>query len=190
MDRSRFVFITGPMFSGKTEELLRIAHRYEIAGKTVLKVKPKKDGRFGEDVICTHNNNAVVAKDIRKFEDIFPIISNYAGEFDAIFIDEIQFIEEVKIEAIRYLVEELGINLFVCGLTLDSYRDPFQNMWAILPYAEIVQLEAVCSFCGCFAAKYTHRKTEKTTEQVFIGGKDEYCATCLPCLLKTDGYSK
>jgi thymidine kinase len=189
MGKTIFAFITGPMFSGKTEELLRIAHRYEIAGKKILVLKPKKDKRFGKGVISTHNNRSVVARDIKSFEDIYPIVSNHAEGFDAIFIDEIQFVEDVKIESIRYIVEQLKIDLFVCGLTLDSFRNPFPNMWSILPYAEIKQLHSVCNYCGDFSALFTYRKGQESTEQVFVGGKNEYSAICQTCLMKMDGYS-
>lgn len=187
MEQTKFVFITGPMFSGKTEELLRIEHRYTIAGKRTLTLKPKKDGRFGEGVITTHNKRSVVARDIKNFDDIFPIIANRADTIDAVFIDEIQFIDNVSIESIRYMVEQLRTDLYVSGLTLDSFRNPFPNMMSILPYADIKQLHSVCNFCGNLYARYTHRKTQESTDQVFVGGKDEYSAICQNCQIKMDG---
>jgi len=179
-----FVFITGPMFSGKTEELLRIKNRYSIANKPHLLFKPKKDQRYGKCIVQTHNSHAIVALEIKKFDDIFPYIANSREKIEAVFIDEIQFIESVSVDIIRELTENQGIKLYVCGLTLDSFRNPFPNMKHILPYSKIIQLTSVCSFCGDLNAEYTYRKNSENTKQVFIGASSEYSAICHNCIEK------
>jgi thymidine kinase len=182
MTPGKFTFITGPMFCGKTEELIRIATRYTIANKRVLVFKPKKDKRYGTGVICSHNQKALLAHEITSFHDILPKIHNHIKGYQGIFVDEIQFINDVNITEIRNITDHLGINLYVAGLTLDSFRVPFEGVLPILPYAEIIYLESVCNFCGSFSAKYTYRKSEESTEQLFVGGKEAYCAICANCL--------
>jgi len=177
-----FKFITGPMFCGKTEELIRIATRYTIAQNRVLVCSPKKDTRFGKGVICSHNEKALQSEEIKNFSDILPKIMNHRLRYDGIFVDEIQFVNRVNITEIRYITECLGIDLYVAGLTLDSFRVPFPEILNILPYADILHLEAVCDFCGSFSARYTYRKTAESTEQLFVGGKESYCAICSTCL--------
>lgn len=179
-----FKFITGPMFCGKTEELIRIATRYTIGGKRILICSPKRDDRYGAGVICTHNEKAVSAEEIIRFSDVFPKIFNHKKKFDAIFIDEIQFIQDVNIKDIRSITEGLKTDLYVAGLTLDSFREPFPEIMNVLPYAEILQLDSVCDFCGSLYAKYTHRKTTESKQQVLVGGKESYCAICVECLNK------
>lgn len=182
MEPGKLVLITGPMFCGKTEELIRIATRYTIANKKVVMFKPKKDGRYGKGVIVAHNEQCIRAEDITKLEDIIPRLININTKIHGIFIDEIQFIENVNIKTIRYLTEEMGIDLYASGLTLDSFREPFKEILGILPYAEIIQLTSVCDFCGGFSAIYTHRKSNKPLTQVLVGGKESYCAICAKCL--------
>lgn len=186
MDSKDFILITGPMFSGKTEELLRIANRYQIAGKHILVLKPKKDKRYGENVVVTHDNNGVAATEIISLLDVFPLLENHRRKYDAIFIDEFQFLQDVDIDLVRDIVEVRGISLYVSGLVLDSFREPFSSMVKILPYANILQLNAVCNFCGGFSAKYTYRKTKSDESQILIGGKNLYSAICLDCLLKRE----
>jgi len=178
------------MFCGKTEELLRISNRYLIAEKRVLILKPKKDDRYGTGVICTHNNKATQAIEITEFDDIFPLIFNDTRKFDAIFIDEIQFINAITIDSIRNITEKLDINLYVSGLILDSFRNPFPEILNIVPYAEILELTAVCNFCGEFTAKYTYRIIKEEKEQILVGGKDLYCAICPKCLQGVTKYGK
>jgi len=181
-----FKFITGPMFCGKTEELIRIATRYSIANKSVLICKPKKDDRYGKGVICSHNEKALQAQEIDKLEDILPKLYNYHGGYDAVFVDEIQFVKEVDISIIRGITEDLNINFYASGLTLDSFRVPFDEILNILPYAEILQLTSVCIFCGSFSAIYTCRNDETQKEQVLVGGKEVYSAICANCHQKRE----
>ena len=180
----RFVFITGPMFCGKTEELLKTAKIYRIAGKDVLVCKPKSDDRYISGSVCTHDKVSMSATELSSFNDILPILHNNAGRYSAVFVDEVQFVADVKIETIRLITEGLGIDLFVCGLTLDSFREPFEVSSAILPYAEVKQLVAVCDFCKEFNAEYTYRVSAESTDQVFVGGKESYCASCKTCYME------
>lgn len=184
-----FKFITGPMFCGKTEELIRVATRYTIADKNVLLCSPKKDNRFGGGVICSHTKKTLQSEEIIKFADLLPRIANKRFCVEGIFIDEIQFIEDVNIEEIRYITEELGIDLYVAGLTLDSFRVPFPEVLNILPYADILHLESVCDICGSFSARYTYRNPEASTKQQLIGGKEMYCAICSNCLKIKEGFN-
>jgi len=185
MDTGKAVFITGPMFCGKTEELIRIAHRYKIADKNTLILKKRGENRYGENVIVTHNNRAIKAKEINSFTEVFPVISNMATyrEINAVFIDEVQFIKDITKDNINH-VTKLGINLYMSGLTLDSFQLPFSEIIGFLPYVDIVQLESVCNFCGRFNAKYTFRNFKENTEQIFVGGIDSYKAICASCLNK------
>jgi thymidine kinase len=182
-----FTFIVGPMYSGKTEELIRIASRYKIAKKNIKSFKPKLDTRHGKDVIVSHNQKALAAKDIVNFEDIFPTIHNHSMDIDAIFVDEIQFVKRISVSQLLYLTDELGIDVFCSGLLLDSFRNKFEGACRILPYAtEVRMLKSVCSTCGDFNATYTHRKNESNVsgEQVLIGDSSIYSALCPKCFHK------
>lgn len=178
------LFITGPMFSGKTSELLRIFSNYDVAKKRALIVKPFKDSRYGKDVVKTHEGFVITAKNIVSIKDVFPILSNaeLAGlPIEAVFVDEAQFIEDLCKETIFLITETYKCNLYMSGLTLDSFREPFPNIIPVLPFVTIKQLTAVCSFCGSFNAVFTVRNSIDNSEQVFIGGIKEYSASCRSC---------
>lgn len=183
MSIGKFRLITGPMFGGKTEELLRLATRYTIAGKTIILFTSKDDTRYGDGIICTHNKKGVPARKITNFEDIFPAIMNYRKPIDAVFVDELQFINNVTAKNLFTLLETHGVSLYASGLILDSFRIPFPGMKEILPYAEVTHLNAVCDLCGNFEAIYTFRFAEDST-QVLLGGKESYCALCKDCYHK------
>lgn len=185
-----FYFYTGPMFSGKTEELLRIRNLYVIADKNVLTFTPKKDTRGGTGFLLSHANKAVKATPITHVADVYPEIENYPGNIDAIFIDEIQFIslgdvlQQAAAPKFVYGILERGINLYVSGLILDCFRNAFSTSRFLLPYANKIELfKAVCDNCGNFSGEFTYRTIEDKAQEV-VGGKDIYKALCKDCYKK------
>jgi thymidine kinase len=179
--RGTFTFIYGPMFSGKTEELLRIGKRYEIGRKSVVYFKPASDNRYGTNVIITHSKLAKPAREIVSFEDVYPVVQNELCH--AILIDEIQFLTPPKQEHLFYLMDSLGIDIVASGLVLDANRTPFPTSTFLLPYVDIhIKLESVCNACGNFDAMYTQLKAGSfKTGQVLIGGSELYRALCKNC---------
>lgn len=189
---AELTFISGPMFSGKTEELLRIANRYVIAGEHILMYKPKRDDRYGEGVIKTHNNKAMVAQEIKSLYSINTDLANRSLGNNplpaAIFIDEVQFLDSSDIDVfLTEVVDKCKVNVYCCGLLLDSYRIPFQTSEKLLVHATKIKMcTAVCNRCGCFDAIYTYRKPEAgSSDQVLIGGSDMYQALCADCYQAT-----
>ena len=178
---NKCVFYTGPMFSGKTESLIKTAKRYTIANKKILVFKPIMDNRYGDSVICTHDSYATPAISINSFLDVFPHISNKPENYlSAIFVDEIQFIPEITFENIRTILN-LGIDIYLAGLILCCKRNVFANVEKILPYLEVVYNNAVCMSCGSFDAKYTYRKDTKNATVLVVGGTDQYMSLCFTC---------
>ena len=178
----RFVFITGPMFSGKTEELLNIYKRYILAGKSVLLFKPAIDDRFVAECVNTHGGVSERAIPISDLSQVFPYLFSDDIEVAAVLIDEIQFIS-LDIADIFTITEQHGIDLIVCGLNLDSCRLPFETTAKIHPYAEVIQKTSVCMGCGSFDAVYTKRLTSEI-DKIVVGGADKYTVLCRECYLK------
>ena len=178
----RFVFITGPMFSGKTEELLNIYKRYILAGKTVLLFKPSIDDRFLAECVNTHTGASESAIPISELDQIFPYIFSTDAEVSAVLIDEVQFVS-LDMADVFTITEQNGIDLIVCGLSLDAFRVPFETSAKILPYAEVIQKKSVCMGCGSFDAVYTKRLT-KEFDKIVVGGADKYTVLCRECYLK------
>lgn len=183
----RLIFYTGPMFSGKTENLITTANKYLISGKRILMFKPKKDVRYADDAICSHKETAMPAISIEKAKDIYPIIANKPSKFySGIFIDEVQFIQGIDVDFLRIITEDYKIDLYMSGLILDSFRKPFSYILDILPYAEIIYNKAVCTRCGSFDAVYTYRKILSNNSSILIGSSELYTSYCSTCYLEEE----
>jgi thymidine kinase len=177
--------ITGPMFAGKTEELIRRLRRAEIAGKKFLVFKPQLDDRYaGIDTVASHNGLTYPAMPVpnsQAISDVFwALYADMSEKAPSIVaIDEAQFLDERLVEVVDSIAS-LGIQVIVVGLDTDYTDKPFGPMPALLPKAEnILKLTAVCIECGGEAYK-TYRKTNDT-EQIKIGEKDVYEARCRFC---------
>lgn len=174
--------ISGNMYAGKTEELLRRIRRLEYARKTVLVFKPKLDNRYSENEVVSHNNervrsiNITCPKDIMKYVDPLPY---------AVAIDEVQFLDREVIDICEELADR-GVRVILAGLDRDFKGEPFGIMPELLARAEYVtKLKAICQVCGAPATR-TQRiingKPAKYTDPiVLVGAKEQYEARCRHC---------
>src|SRR5574344_755971 len=105
-------FITGPMFAGKSEELIRRLHRLDYAHKKYLVFKPDIDNRYSEGDVESHLHNKVKCIPIKKAEDILPYVK---GPVDVIAIDEVQFLDDKIVEICDDFANK-GIRVIVAGL--------------------------------------------------------------------------
>jgi len=165
--------ITGCMFSGKSSELLRRYTRHQIGGKKCLLVKPKKDNRFSENSVVTHDNKKVKCIVLSKLKELNDEIKNY----DVICIDEIQFFEDADYVCDRWAFE--GKIIEVSGLNGTFNRTPWEVMSKLFALADdIVFMKAVCKKTGNDAVfSYLSNKHDENKEnepQIVIGGRDKY----------------
>jgi thymidine kinase len=173
--------ITGPMFSGKTGELIKRIRAYENAGLKCAVFKPEIKSRNEAEInaIATHDKTnthpAIVIKDIFEILDL-------SVSYDIIVIDEAQFLSYNLYRIVTYL-EILNKGVIVCGLDMDYKKDPFETIGRIMAVADsVTKLKASCDMCKN-EAKYSKR-IAKEDERVLIGGSDKYVASCLECYLK------
>jgi thymidine kinase len=173
--------ICGPMFSGKSEELIRRLRRAEIAGQRALIVKPLVDNRFDVGHVVSHAGAKMRAVTAVSGSEVLRL----AGGYDAIGIDEVQFFEDGIVEAIAALVGR-GARVVAAGLAQDFRGEPFGAMPTLLCVAEFVdKLEAVCHRCGG-PATLTQRLLDGRPAPfdgatVQIGALDSYEARCRSC---------
>jgi thymidine kinase len=167
--------ITGCMFSGKTEELIRRLRRAQIAKQKVKIFKPKIDSRYSHESIVSHNEQSLPSILI---EDIIEILS-YADDAQVIGIDEAQFFNEGIVHICNLLASK-GKRVIVAGLDQDYTGKPFEPMPQLLAIAEyITKQHAICVVCGNPADK-TQRKISES-ERVIVGAADIYEARCRKC---------
>ena len=167
--------ITGSMFSGKTEELIRRIKRAEFANLEIEIYKPKVDMRYSEEEVVSHQGTAVNSFPVESSQNILLMNNNPS----VIAIDEAQFFDAGLPEVCNILAGK-GIRVIVAGLDMDFLGVPFGPMPQILAGAEyITKLHAICMVCGNIAS-YTYR-TSADEKLVLLGEKDSYEARCRVC---------
>ncbi len=166
--------VCGPMFSGKTEELIRRVKRAQIARQKVQIFKPAIDNRYHETEVVSHSSLSIEATPVQSSVEILQKV------FDStrvVGIDEVQFFDE----NIALVVEKLarrGVRVILAGLDQDFMGKSFGPMANLLAIADQVdKIQAICTVCGAPASK-TFRKNPKNTEQVLVGETDLYEARC------------
>jgi thymidine kinase len=173
--------VCGPMFSGKSEELIRRLRRAEIAGQRALVVKPALDDRYDVGHVVSHAGAKMRAVAAEASSDV----PRLANGYDAVGIDEVQFFDESIIDAIEELVAR-GTRVVAAGLAQDFRGLPFGAMPTLLCVAEFVdKLEAVCHRCGG-PATMTQRLVDGEPapfdgETIQVGALDSYEARCRSC---------
>jgi thymidine kinase len=172
----RLEVITGPMFSGKSEELIRRLKRARIARQRVACFKPDIDLRYHRTSIASHSDQTheacTVANVERLREALFPLLETT----DVIGIDEVQFFDESVITLSVELIH-LGKRVVMAGLDTTFNAEPFGPVPALMAIAdEVTKLSAVCMICGQ-PAIHTQRLGQ-SQELVVVGAAGLYEARC------------
>jgi thymidine kinase len=173
--------VCGPMFSGKSEELIRRLRRAEIAGQRALIVKPQIDDRYDIGHVVSHAGAKMRAVAVSKPEDIPGLAQGY----DVIGIDEVQFFTPEIVLVIDVLVAR-GARVVAAGLDQDFRGRPFASMPELLCRAELVdKLQAVCHRCSG-PATMTQRLVDgypapADGATIVVGALDSYEARCRAC---------
>jgi thymidine kinase len=179
----RIEVITGPMFSGKSTELLRRLRLAQIARKKTAAFKHSSDVRFSEDEISTHAEQRGWALAVSTPQEI---LESWLGRGAAVIgIDEAQFFDDDLTEVVERLADR-GKRVIVAGLNQDSFGRPFGPMPALLASADdILVVRAVCMVCGEDATK-SYRKPGAAQTQVLVGADQAYEARCRGCWSQGD----
>lgn len=167
--------ITGCMFSGKTEELIRRLRRAKIAKQKVVIFKPIIDTRYSSNSIVSHSEQSLPSILIKDVTEILDLVE----DAQVIGIDEAQFFSNDLISVCNKLADE-GKRVIVAGLDMDYKGIPFEPIPQLLSIAEyITKSLAICVVCGNPADR-TQRKTS-SSERVVVGAADVYEARCRKC---------
>lgn len=168
--------IVGSMFSGKTEELIRLLRRAQYARQAIQVFKPKIDDRYSKDHVASHDRNLLPSIQIDKASDIFVFLK---PETRVVGVDEGQFLGGELVEIVNELADR-GLRVIVAGLDMDWKGEPFHPMPALMATAEVVQkLRAVCVVCGEPASRT--QRLVKNTDSVLVGDRAAYESRCRSC---------
>ncbi|MGM0410484.1 MAG: thymidine kinase [Bacillota bacterium] len=174
--------ITGPMYCGKSEELIRRIRRVKIAKKSIKVFKPLIDNRYAKDNVVSHNGKSVEAVPVDHPEEIFEKIDE---DIDVVAIDEIQFFHPDVVEICERLAND-GVRVILAGLDRDFRGEPFDPVPELMARAEYVdKLHAICVKCGEPATR-TQRLIDGEPasyddEVILVGAEEVYEARCRNC---------
>jgi len=173
--RGSIEVITGSMFSGKTEELIRRLRRAQFAGLKVEIFKPSVDKRYSETRVVSHDEKSIVSTPVDNPSAILLL----AGDVDVVGIDEAQFFDNSIVEVCNKLADQ-GVRILVAGLDMDFMGNPFGPMPALLSIAEYVtKVHAICMRCGNLA-QFSYRKSEEA-QVILLGENNLYEPLCRNC---------
>jgi thymidine kinase len=174
--------ITGCMFSGKTDEMLRLIRRAEIAGRRVLLVRPAMDDRTEAGSVESRSGVTYRARAVGDSREIPPIVTGERASVVA--IDEAQFFDD-GLPAIAELLAAEGRSVLISGLDQDFLGRPFNSMPTLLALAdEVTKLTAICTVCGAEATRTQRlvggRPAAADDPLIVVGGMndDRYEARC------------
>lgn len=176
--------IVGPMFSGKSEELIRRIKRAIIANQKVIVFKPSIDKRYEKDKVVSHNGIKIEAVIANNSLEIYQKSQN----FDVIGIDEAQFFDNQLIEVVEKLADK-GKRIIIAGLDQDFRGEPFSFMPYLMAIADSVdKLHAICVICGAVATKSQRLINGKPapydSPTIIIGANETYQPRCRKCFQK------
>ncbi len=165
--------VCGPMFSGKTEELIRRMKRAEIARQRYQVFKPIIDDRYGKEFVASHNSNRMDAIPVAHSQQILELLEDTTR---IVGIDEAQFFDNGLVEVVERLANR-GLRVVCAGLDMDYRGKPFGPMADLMAIAEDVKkLPAICVVCGSPATR--SQRVSASNEQVLVGAHDSYEARC------------
>jgi len=168
--------ITGSMFSGKSEELIRRLRRAQIARQKVQIFKPRFDTRYGNDYIVSHSEMRIQSQQVETSKDL---LAQVQPDTEIVGIDEGQFFDQ-DLPAVCNQLANMGKRVIVAGLDQDYLGKPFEPMPQLLAIAEyITKTLAICVVCGG-PANHTQRLVA-SKDRVLLGAQGMYEARCRHC---------
>ncbi len=184
-DKGSLEVICGPMFSGKSEELIRRLRRAKIAKQNILVFKHALDNRTTIEHIASHNGNTIDACATDNVEEIKKHISD--NSINIIGIDEVQFFSFDIVKIICDLVNS-GKKIIAAGLDCDFRGIPFGPIPVLLAIADkVTKLDSICISCGA-DARYSQRLVNNQSAKfdypiIQVGAEETYQARCRNCYI-------
>lgn len=171
--------ITGSMFSGKTDELIRRLRRATIARQKVQVFKPAIDVRYALEKVTSHAGTAYDAQPVKNSKDILHFLE---ADTTVVGIDEAQFFDQDILDVTRQLAER-NLRIIIAGLDTDFRGEPFGSMPFLMAQAERVdKVQAICMVCGeeaCRTQRLVNGQPARYDDPVVIVGASElYEARC------------
>lgn len=168
--------IIGPMYAGKSTELIRSVNRYKCLGKNIVVINHKLNNRYGSDKLTTHNKEKIDHCIV--LEKLDSLNVNILNDADVIIIEELQFFEDAY-EVVKKWCDEYKKSVIAAGLDGDFMKHPFGDVLKLIPHAEkVTKLSALCKKCGDGTLAHFTKRTIQKDEITLVGSDDIYEAVC------------
>ncbi|WP_461240421.1 thymidine kinase [Paucilactobacillus sp. N302-9] len=179
---AQLFFKYGAMNSGKSIEILKVAHNYEEQGKSVVIFTSGLDTRAGVGVIESRIGLKRDALPIKDDTDVFEYVKQNDADAACVLIDEAQFLQKKHILQLTKIVDELNIPVMTFGLKNDFQNHLFEGSQNLLIYADkLEEMKTICWFCKKKATMNLRIHDGQPVyegEQVMIGGNESYYPVC------------
>ena len=180
---AQLFFEYGAMSSGKSIEILKVAHNYESQGRQVLLMTPITDTRAGIGVVASRIGLSREALAVKPADDLYVLIKSMAADdLAVVLVDEAQFLTPEQVDQLAYTVDNLHIPVMAFGLKQDAFNNLFAGSKRLIELADkLEEMKTICSFCGKKATtqlRIVNGKPQRQGAQVFIGGDEAYIPTC------------
>ena len=175
---SKLELIIGPMFSGKSTELIQRIRLLKQLNKNVLVIKPLIDNRYnnGKHQITTHNYDSADCIVLERLSELEH--NNIITTCDTIIIDEGQFFSDLK-ETVLFWLVNYKINIIIGGLDGDYKRNPIGSILELIPHSDVCsKLNSRCVECNDGTPAPFTRRTIQSDKQILVGGSDMYEPVC------------
>jgi len=162
--------IIGPMFAGKSTELIKRIRKLNILDKEYISIKPNIDNRYSTNEIVSHDNDKINCK---CYDTINNFIKNTSlKNINTVFIEEGQFFSDLK-DGVLNLIEKLNCNVVIVGLDGDSNRNKFGQILDLIPYCDTcIKISALCKICNDGTPAIFSHRIHKSNKQIKVGVSD------------------
>ena len=176
--------IMGPMFSGKSSELIRRVNRLRTIDHSYIVYNSSDDDRYGVEGVYTHDMKSIQCISVKTLQPEYTTMRFKTSQ--TIFIDEAQFFKDL-FNFVRDAVEIHKKHVVVIGLNGDSQRRPFGQIQDLIPYCDtITMLHALCSQCKDGTPGLFSKRMSENSQQICVGSIDTYQAVCRSCFLTNE----
>ena len=179
---AQLFFKYGAMNSGKSIDVLKVAHNYEEQGKPVVLLTSGVDTRSGRGTIASRIGLERKVYPIMKDTDVYEYVKNIDHRIHCVLIDEAQFLSKEHVLQLTRIVDELNIPVMTFGLKNDFRNELFEGSKYLLIYADkIEEMKTICWFCPHKATMNLRMLDGHPVyegEQVQIGGNESYYPVC------------
>lgn len=179
---AQLFFKYGAMNSGKTIEILKVAHNYEEQGKQVMLFTSALDTRDGVGYISSRIGLRREAIAINSETNIYQVVSKQVIKPNCILVDEAQFLSKDHVYQLADIVDDLNVPVMAFGLKNDFRNELFEGSKYLLLLADkIEEVKTICWFCerkATMVLRYLDGQPVYDGEQILIGGHDSYYPVC------------